>query len=264
MKKLYYYLVMMKAYMRIGIITFTEYPLDSIIWCVAMFAREAASFFGIFFICKMLGGLGAWTLYEICILFGMAMIPEAIGQCFFDSVWNIGTFIRDGTLDKFIVRPLPIIMQLLGNRYTFQAVITIISGGIIIYYGIYHAMVSFTIGKFLLLILFIICGTSINTSIYLIFNSLNFWIIQGNDIAYLVLTIRQFAKYPITIFPKAVEITISYVIPFAFVSYYPTLYLIGKGTVFIPICTVFIAILLPLIAIGIWNCGMKKYDSTGT
>lgn len=44
MKKLYYYLVMMKAYMRIGIITFTEYPLDSIIWCVAMFAREAASF----------------------------------------------------------------------------------------------------------------------------------------------------------------------------------------------------------------------------
>ena len=72
MKKLYYYLVMMKAYMRIGIITFTEYPSDSIIWCVAMFAREAASFFGIFFICKMLGGLGAWTLYEICILFGMA------------------------------------------------------------------------------------------------------------------------------------------------------------------------------------------------
>lgn len=57
---------------------------------------------------------------------------------------------------------------------------------------------------------------------------------------------------------------ITYVIPFAFVSYYPTLYLIGKGTVFIPICTVFIAILLPLIAIGIWNCGMKKYDSTGT
>ena len=264
MKKLYYYLTMVKAYMRIGIVTFTEYPLDSVIWCIAMLARESTGFFGIFFICKMLGGLGTWNLYEICILFGMAMIPEAIGQCFFDSVWNIGTCIREGTLDKFIVRPLPVIMQLLCNRYSFQAVITIISGGAIICYGVHYGTIPFTIGKGFILILFIVLGTIINTSIYLIFNSLNFWIIQGNDIAYLILTIRQFAKYPLNIFPTIIRIIISYVFPFAFVSYYPTLYLIGKGNKLIPIYTILMGILIVLIASFIWNRGIKNYNSTGT
>ena len=44
-------------------------------------------------------------------------------------------------------------------------------------------------------------GTILNSSLYLIFNALNFWLVQGNEIAELIQTFREFAKYPINIFP---------------------------------------------------------------
>ena len=264
MRNLLYELRMIKAYMHVGFRTFTEYPLDSVLWSVSMLAREATGFFGITLIAATLGGLGGWTLYEICILFGMAMIPEAIGQCCLDSVWNIEGAVRKGQMDMYFVRPLPVLLQLLCSRYNFQALITLFVGIGIVIYGTIRAEISVTIWKCLFFLLFVIFGTILNTSIYLIFNSLNFWVVQSKEISNLVLTFRQFAKYPLHIFPVVIEFCMTYVIPFGFVGYYPALYWIEKGNRFIPGGMIIASIVTAGIAISIWCVGIRNYNSTGT
>lgn len=264
MRQIIYVIRMIKAYMHIGFLIFTEYPLDSVLWSISMLAREATGFLGITLIASTLGGLGGWNIYEICILFGMAMIPEAIGQCCLDSVWDIEGAVRKGLMDMYFVRPLPVLLQLLCSRYSFQAFITLIAGIMLVIYGSIKAGLTFSIGKIIFFVLFMIFGTLLNTSIYLIFNSLNFWVVHSKEISNLVLAFRQFAKYPLHIFPTIIRGVLTYVIPFGFIAYYPALYWIGKGKSWIFPGMIFVAIITAGIAGIVWCAGLRSYNSTGT
>src|SRR5699024_8061214 len=92
--RLRYYGRLWKAYMRIGLLTTTQYPADTVIWIISMLLREAAGFVGILAIASVMGSLGAWSFYEICLLFSMCAVIEAISMAFFDNVWSIDSMIR--------------------------------------------------------------------------------------------------------------------------------------------------------------------------
>lgn len=259
-----YYYKVMKAALRIGVITFTEYPLDSLIWCISMIAREGAGFIGVLLLARMLGGLGGWGIYEICLLFGMAMLTEAIGQLFLDAIWSIGSRIRKGKLDTYFFRPLPIFFQLITSRIMFQASVSVGAAVCLIVFSIIKIGIAITIENVLFFMEYIICGCIINSSIYCIFNSLNFWFVHANDIADLVQTIREFAKYPIHVFPTVVKYILTYVVPFGFVGYYPAQYIVGEGNKWLPLILVVVTIIVMFIAKFIWETGLKRYDSTGS
>ena len=53
------------------------------------------------------------------------------------------------------------------------------------------------------------------------------------------------------------------VLPFAFVSYYPTMAYLGFN-VYMIYLSPFVAIVLWMIAIRLWNLALNKYRSTGT
>ena len=252
MRRVLYYMRVCKAYLRIGFVTLVQYPADTVIWILSMLLREASGFIGIITIASVAGGLGNWGIYEICILFSICAIIEAIGQAFLDCVWSISSSIRKGKLDVILVRPASPFVQLLGQRVHFQAVIYI---GILAY-SMRQFGISGGVGTILFLLETIICGTIINTGLYTIFNSLNFWIVNGNDVAELVLTCREFAKYPLSVFPMMIRTFFTYMIPFGFLT--------GKTGAWVIWA-------MPLAAFGVvsvagllWKAGLRGYNSTGT
>jgi ABC-2 type transport system permease protein len=74
-----------------------------------------------------------------------------------------------------------------------------------------------------------------------------------------------FGRYPITIYNTVIQFMLSWVIPFAFASFYPTVRYLGRTefrTEFylIPVVT---AALIGL-ALLIWGRGVQQYKSTGS
>lgn len=262
--RLKYYLKLEKAYFRLGIYTFIEYPLDSLIWMVSMIIREAVGFLGIVIIIDKLGDIGNWNIYELCLMFALSMIPESLGQILFDSVWNIGGYVRKGVFDNFLVKPASILFQLHGQRFNFQAVITLIAAAILYFYSWMNIQVFLAIDKILFLFEFVVFGTILNSCIYLLFNCLNFWFVQSDDVAEVVQIFRQFAKYPLLIFPKIISICLTYIVPFGFISYYPACYILEKIDTNIPILLLIVTVIVFIITIGVWHMGIKGYNSTGT
>lgn len=250
--------------MHKAICEFAQYPMTSFLWFISAIVKEATGFLGIILIARTLGGLGGWNLYEICVLFGMAMIPESLGQIFFDSVWNIGGSVQNGGMDKLLIRPIPVLFQFLCSRYFFQGIITFVSGVAIVIFGEMQLGLVFSVEKILFLLEFIVLGTILNSSIYLIFNCLNFWLIQGNEISNLVQTFRQFAKYPLGVFPVVIKFCMTTITPFGFVGYYPALYMIGRGNSMMPFILPLVAGAVAFLGIRIWCAGVRGYNSTGT
>lgn len=94
MKRVSYCLRLWRAYLRVGFLTMTQYPADTVILLISMLVREASGFVGILAIVGVTGGMGNWNVYEVCILFSMCAVIEAIGQAFFDNVWGMDHMMR--------------------------------------------------------------------------------------------------------------------------------------------------------------------------
>ena len=264
MRKLYYYLRLWKQYLRIGVLCTTQYPTDAVIMLISMLLREASAFIGIITIASVAGGLGDWGVWEISLMFSMCAIIEAIGQAFFDSIWGISNMVRRGQLDVFLVRPASIFFQVIGQRIHFQAVfsMTIYTGIMVL--SLVKLQVHLGLGLLLFLLEYLVCATAVNSGIYLIFNSLNFWIVQGQDIAELVQTCREFAKYPLSVFPMMVRTFFTYMIPFGIMGYYPAAYLTGKEGASVIWMMPLMAAAVVAAASVMWRLGLNSYNSTGT
>lgn len=264
MNRIKYYTKLWIGYQHMGISTMTQYPLDTFILIISMLLREASGFIGVFAIANVAGGIGNWHTYEICLLFSMCAIIESIGQTFFDNVWGISYLVREGQMDKMIVRPASIFFQMICDAIHMQAIISMFIYISIMIYSMKRLGISCSVGLILFLMEFIICGSVINTGIYMVFNCLDFWVVQGKDVAVLIQTCREFVKYPIGVFPGVIRIIFTYVLPFGFVGYYPAAYILGKTGNWVlwgmPLCALAVSIVAGLF----WRFGTKSYNSTGT
>ena len=75
--------------------------------------------------------------------------------------------------------------------------------------------------------------------------------------------LADFAKYPTEIYHKGIRFIITWVIPFAFVAYLPAGFFLGKGNARIIGVECVIAVIFWCVAYGVFNYGLKCYESAG-
>ena len=80
----------------------------------------------------------------------------------------------------------------------------------------------------------------------------------------LVQTCREFVKYPLNVFPAAIQGFFTFLLPLGFVAYYPAMALLGKTSLPVPVLMPVVAAVVILLAALIWNAGLRGYNSTGT
>jgi ABC-type uncharacterized transport system, permease component len=92
------------------------------------------------------------------------------------------------------------------------------------------------------------------------------FLLLGQSIKWLILVLKlsEFTKYPISIYPKVLRIVFIFLVPYAFVSFYPATFLLGKGN--FPL----FAFLGPVVSIAflvrsvrIFSFGISRYESSG-
>jgi ABC-2 type transport system permease protein len=121
---------------------------------------------------------------------------------------------------------------------------------------------------FMNLVLFpvlILCGAVIYVCIFVIISSVNFWVEDRIGLAPPVFNMIAFGRYPITIYNVAIQFMLSWIVPFAFASFYPTVRYLGrvefqKEFYLVPV----VAAALMGLALWVWGMGVRQYKSTGS
>ena len=80
---------------------------------------------------------------------------------------------------------------------------------------------------------------------------------------------QTLTQYPLTIFGKEIVRAVTFVVPLAFVNYYPVLFVLGKPA---PLgLPSWIGLLSPVVAVAMvalaslaWRGGLRRYRSTGS
>ncbi len=209
--------------------------------------------------------IAGWNVWEILLLYSFLLFSEGSVNLFSQGAWKITRMINKAEIDVFLTRPLPIALQMITSKIDFDGINKMILSIAIFCYGAYHCDIDWSIAKLFYLLIVLIAACMIRFCMIWIASCSSFWL-EGNknNLNFLVLSLGEMAKYPLTIYPLLMNICFSIIIPYAFVSYIPIAFLLEKSQnykliLLIPI----ICILMLLISNYILKLGLKRYDSNG-
>ena len=247
-----------------------QYRVDAVLRSLAVFLRESTSIIVIYFTLLKFDQLNGWNVYEMLFLFSLLYVTYGIMIIFFTGLRDFGQTVRDGGFDRYILRPRGLLYQLIFSNADWFAAVG--HGGLGITLFVISASkidVVWTPWRVVYYLLAIGGGVLIQGAIFLFLAALNIYLLETGMLKEVFYwNARKFAGYPISIFHKAIQFAMTFVVPFAFVNYFPSQFLLRKDDmmnypeVFMYI-TPLIGIVMYALAYLFWRISIKHYKSSG-
>lgn len=216
--------------------------------------------------------MGGWNRSEVMVLYGLFLISFSIGASFFLNFYQgLSGRIRSGEFDASLTKPIhPFLHEVFSSGFNTAFISHFAISLIIILIALSNLDYPIAGGNVLFLILAVTGASFIQAAILIAFSTMSFFTVGSNPLADEVMwNMYDFADYPITVFPKAIQFILTFILPYAFMSYYPAAALLGKDIpasypAFLPYLTPAVGLLVFLLSILLWNWGLKNYKSTGS
>lgn len=255
-----------RIFVRQELKRFLEYRSDFIMGIIGFLIGQIFNLMYLWIVFANIPSLGGWSLEEIFFLYGFSLIPKGIDHLLFDNLWTVSNFtIRNGEFDKYLTRPINSLFYVLVEKFQIDALGELIMGITLICITLPKLSVEFSILKIFFTLLVIPFATLIYSGMKIITTSIAFWIKRSGNITYSIYMVNDFAKYPITIYNNFIKTVITYIIPFAFTTFYPATYVLtGENPLYNIGLTLVISIILMTIGAFLWSKGIKAYESSGS
>ncbi len=263
-------LFLIRMYTKTIMKSWFQYKVNALLQSLAVFLREATGIIVIYFTLLKFDNLNGWNLYEMLFLFSLLFVTYGILILFFTGLRDFGKTVRNGNFDRYILRPRGLLFQIIFANADWFAALGHGGLGIVLFVICAGKVGIVWNGTTILYYVFsIVGGVLIQGAIFLLFATLNIYLLETDSLkTMLYWNMRKFAGYPLSIFHKAIQIGMIYVVPFAFVNYFPAQYLLRKPDM-AQYPEIFMYLTLPvgvgmyLLAYGFWRVSLRAYKSSG-
>jgi ABC-2 type transport system permease protein len=242
-----------------------EYRANFIIGALSTIVLQASSILAIWVVMRQVPDLNGWSYDEILLVYGLITLAKSINHMFADNLWTLGRqYIRSGGFDRFLVRPIDPLFHLLADRFCQDGVGNFLVGVVLVVKASIALSIQWTLLKGLMLVVAVISGGGIFIALNLLTCVTSFWIVDSVPVTRLIFDNHMFAQYPLTIYPKAINILLTWIVPYGLASFYPASYLLNRSVGNLAWIAPFVAALLLFLGYRFWQFGLKHYGSTGT
>ena len=222
-------------------------------------------YFSILCLFDKFNNIKGFTVYEVLLTFGIAQFGFAFCEIFFRGLDQFDDMMVAGDFDRILLRPRGVLFQLLCEDTSLVRIARLLQNVIIIVIAVIKIDVNWDISKVLVLIFMIISSIILCLSIFIFAAAYCFITIKGLEFRNLILySSKEVVQYPIGVFGKGLIVIFTYIVPFAFVNYYPLLYILGKTKNNLLIFSPFITFIYLLFSIILFYKLLGRYKSTGS
>ena len=261
------YIKLYFTYLKRAIVTRLEYKKDALIGILSFFLGNVASILGIYFIVNSIPSLNGWTMEQLGFLYGFSMLPVAIDHLFSDDLWCVAYWkVRTGELDKYYLRPVPVLFQVIAETFQPEALGELLVGIIMLALCGKGSGVIFNFPNVLLLIVGAVFGAIIITSIKIITAAVAFYTKRSGPLTQVVYGFGSYTKYPLKIYPKFIQLILQFIVPFGLVISIPIDVVINEGynPYLLMLVIIGVSMVFLFISVAFWNKAEKKYSSSGS
>ncbi len=258
---------MLKIFLKLKeqyIKTEMEYPANFWMMLLAGVLTRILGMAAPFIIYSNLSDIAGWKRDEIYLILSFLFIAEGLCSVLFQGIWEMPGMVFDGKFDCILSRPVSPLFQVLSYGMGLQGISVFLTGAVCLPVFLKRVGALHAAGVILSLF-FVLCGTLLCMSVYLLGNSVVFWFDAGGrtTIPYTITNIGQYAKYPVEIYPRAMQIVLLFLVPYAFIGVIPAEIL--RGTFSWTWCLVpaGVSVCFFLLARAVFYRGIRRYESVG-
>ena len=242
-----------------------EYRINFIISFLSQILIFFTYYFVILALFSKFNNIKGFTLYEVLLCFSIIQFGFSFNEVFARGIDKFDKLIIEGGFDRLLLRPKNLILQVLCSDGDFVKVSRLIQSIIVLIIALINLKIEITFMKIICLILMLISSCVIFFGIFLLAASYCFITIQGLEVRNVFTDGgKHMAQYPIGVFKKGFVFFFTFIIPYAFVNYYPLLYFIGKKDNIIYAFSPVVVFLYLIPCFIVFYMGVKKYEGSGS
>lgn len=242
-----------------------SYRADFIISTIGMICTNIAGFISFWILFSRFPSIDGWGYYEILFLYGFSLVSLTPVQCFFDNNWSLRQYVYSGDFIKYCFRPINMFFYFQSEVFDVKGLGQLAFGlGTLIYAWVKLGL-GFSVLMLLKMIVFLLTASMIMIALQNAAAATCFWIQNSFYMLDLVMRFKDYAKYPITIFSPVFRFIFTFVMPVAFIAYYPSLVILRPDAV--PVLSwisPLFGIVFFWLSYRFWMFGASKYSGTGS
>jgi ABC-2 type transport system permease protein len=264
---------MLRAYLqywRINLLTLIEYRANFVMWFFFAIVYHGVALGALYVTMRQFPSMNGWDFRQMFFLYALWMTGHELHNTVFFTVVSVPEYVREGRFDRFLVRPLDTLFQVLTVPQQIVPDALVLAVATLAFAtSAAHVRVDWVFLTFVPLV--VLGGALIDLGISLGVATCSFWFIRVDTLRWVVMSLEQdFTRYPISIYTRGVRIVLTFVLPFAFMNYFPATYFLQKtdaGMYLNPA----VGLLTPAIGLAwlaasyaFWLTGLRHYQGTGS
>jgi len=186
----------------------------------------------IVFVAVILGrfsGMAGWPSQAVFLIASMRMLSHGVYALFFDRNYYLATLVQEGRLEAFLLRPMPVFRQVQLAVFPTNAIGDLLVGVAMFAWSVSIIDLRWTALRIAYLAAGLTGGvlveaavSTVLASFLLRFPATSAWHSWIEEL------IGTFGNYPLSFFPRLTRIAFTFVLPLAFVAYFPAAVLTGR------------------------------------
>jgi ABC-2 type transport system permease protein len=206
-----------------------QYRANFLIMILMGIVYQCTGFAFIWVVLARFQALAGWTLGEVAFLYGLRLTMHALNGALTGGLYSLEWKVRQGEFDRYLVRPLAPLLQLLCERVHVSIVGDLIGGLALFAAAASLVAVNWTPLALLYLALALIGGALVELALRVLFSALSFRFLSANAFMFVLDTVfSNFSNYPLRIFGNVLEFLLTFGVPLAFMAYFPAVVLLGR------------------------------------
>ena len=175
----------------------------------------------------MSDAVDGFTYGQVFLCFAVVVSAFSVGELFGGGLAAFSRILGDGSFDRALVRPRPVLLQILVPNFDFTRLGLLVQAAVVLCWAVPASGVAWTVPKALALVLMIVCGAVVFFAMFLLKAACTFFTTES-------------------------------------VQFYPLLYLVGRSSAAWLMLLPLAAALVLVPCLLLFRFGVKRYKSTGS
>ena len=247
-----------------------QYRTSFLVAVVGQLLATVIEFGAVWMLFDRFGSLEGWSLAQVGVFYGVAHLALAWADMLSPGWDYAGTLIRQGTLDRVLLRPRTTALQMLGHELALRRLGRISQGAIVLAWALSEVGDGIGWAGYLVLAGAVFGGGCLFLGLFVLRGTLAIWTVETLELVNATTYGGvQAAQYPMSIYEAWLRRFFTYVVPLVAVLYLPVASALGGddplGTApWVGALTWVIGPAFLALAIMAWNRGVRHYTSTGS
>ena len=246
-----------------------QYRASLLMQVIAQFVMTAGEMLAVVVLLSRFRVVGHWGAGEIMFFFGVMQATFALTELLGRGITSFPWFVQRGDFDALILRPRPLLQQVLVSQLDPRRLGGVTVGVIAVLAAGARLHIAWTLTKALLLLEVVLGSMLLLLGLFMIEATVSFFSVKSIEMVN-ILTYggRTACQYPVDVYPGVLRFLFTYLAPFAMCMHWPVSYILGAPMVELPVWGYFLTPLAGAaffaLMVRVWYVGVKHYRSTGT